>query len=230
MADQSFEQILDGVAARHEDKGWRSAVGRASSGLMALVGMRRGPKIAGTAAGSEAARAAYEEDLEAEDFSDFDEPAAPRSAPSPSGPRAASAPPQRPAGAEAASGGPKKPESRGSGETPRRAEPPRSDTPRDSRRGFATDVEAAYGKSAAAEEAPPPAGAPSTDPRDVAKELNILTASSVKDLLDARRSFARANHPDRVAILYRPQATVRMQIANRLVDDAIARMSGQGRR
>lgn len=217
MVDQSFDRILEGVAARHESKSWRSVFGRASSGVMSVIGVRRGPRIAESVERAAAARAAYEEDLEAEDFSAFDGPE----------PAKAAEPPR---GSSPQAEKPSKPrqdfEARRPGDQARPAEPPRSDGARSTGTGSAAQAGAAYAKTV--REAQP--GAPSTDPYDVAMELDILSLGSVKDLLDARRNFARANHPDRVAIGFRAEATTRMQIANRLVDDAVARMSGQGRR
>ena len=198
MVDQSFEAILEGVVAKHEDRGWRTVFGRASSGMMSVIGIRRGPKMAGSVASAAAARAAYEDLPDEDDFSDFDPPE-PASAKAPE-------PPRWPAG--------RTPDSK----------------PSESTQGSAAEAKAAYAKDRDDAPPPPPPGAPSTDPYEIARELNILTASSVKDLLDARRNFARKNHPDRMPMLYRAQATIRMQVANRLVDDAVARMSGQGRR
>ncbi|TFF25056.1 hypothetical protein E3C22_06650 [Jiella endophytica] len=231
MADQSFETILDGVVARHQDKSWRSVLSRASGGVMSAVGLRRGPKIAESVAGSAAARAAYDEGLDLkdedeDDFSDFDAPSGQAAdVPQPKAARTAERPrqpePPRPRDV---------PKSQARPDTRRSPDPSGTAQSGRSASGSANEVRAAYAK--AGDEAPPPPtpGAPSIDPLDVQRDLNILTATSVKDLLDARRNFARANHPDRMPILYRPQATIRMQIANRLVDDAIARMSGQGRR
>ena len=137
-----------------------------------------------------------------------------------------SEPPRRPQ--------PERPASRdGAGEPPRQARAggrAPDPGPSESTKGSAAEAKAAYAKDREDAPPPPPPGAPSTDPYEIARELNILTASSVKDLLDARRNFARKNHPDRMPMLYRAQATIRMQVANRLVDDAVARMSGQGRR
>lgn len=229
MADQSFETILDGVVARHQDKSWRSVLSRASGGVMSAVGLRRGPKIAESVAGSAAARAAYDEGLDLDDeddFSDFDAPSGQAAdVPQPKAARTAKRPrqPEPPQASETR---------RSEARPDTRRSPGPSGTAQSGRSasGSASEVRAAYAK--AGDEAPPPPtpGAPSIDPLDVQRDLNILTATSVKELLDARRNFARANHPDRMPILYRPQATIRMQIANRLVDDAIARMSGQGRR
>ena len=188
MVEQSFEAILSGVAAKHEDKSWRSVLNRASGGMMSAIGMRRGPKLAPSSTPASVARAAYEDELGEEDFSDFDEPEARE------------------------------------GPEPRKAEQARSEEPAKTASGVAAKVEAAYAKDRQDEA---PAGAPSIDPGDIARELNIGAATCLKDLLDARRTFARANHPDRMAMAYRTQSTIRMQVANRLVDDAIAKMSGQ---
>ncbi|MCE7029771.1 hypothetical protein [Jiella avicenniae] len=216
MVDQSFDRILEGVAARHEGKGWRSVFGRASDGVMSVIGIRRGPKIAESVERTAAARAAYEEALEAEDFSEFDEPEPVKPA---EPPRAAS---QR---AEKRPEPPQDFEARHPGDRTRRTPEP---TPPGGNRGTGSATEAGAAYARTVREAQP--GAPSTDPYDIAMELDILSLASVKDLLEARRNFARTNHPDRVAIGFRSEATTRMQIANRLVDDAVARMSGQARR
>ena len=61
---------------------------------------------------------------------------------------------------------------------------------------------------------------PSIDPFDIAQELR-LTGRETPDALDRiRREFAFANHPDRVSEDLRDRAIVRMQIANRMIDDA----------
>jgi len=61
---------------------------------------------------------------------------------------------------------------------------------------------------------------PSVEPFDIARELR-LTGREKPDALDRiRREFAFANHPDRVAEDLRERAIVRMQIANRMIDDA----------
>ena len=49
-----------------------------------------------------------------------------------------------------------------------------------------------------------------------------MTKAQIKD---KRRAFARSNHPDRVAEDYRQAATIRMTIANRLVEAAL-RLAG----
>ncbi len=60
---------------------------------------------------------------------------------------------------------------------------------------------------------------PSIDPEAIAAELGLAKARP-GDLARMRRSFALANHPDRVAPHLRQRAMVRMQLANMLIDDA----------
>lgn len=76
--------------------------------------------------------------------------------------------------------------------------------------------------------APPPLAIPSTKPADIARELNVRRSDTVQDLLDLRRRFALANHPDRVAPGLRDAATVRMGIANTMIDDAIKARESHG--
>lgn len=64
---------------------------------------------------------------------------------------------------------------------------------------------------------------PSTDPEDIARELALPSLRSKEDFARARRAFAFANHPDRVAPHRREAAIVRMQIANMLIDEALRR-------
>ena len=65
---------------------------------------------------------------------------------------------------------------------------------------------------------------PSTDPADIAAELHLTSRESSASLDRIRREFAFSNHPDRVADGVRARAIVRMQIANRLIDDAKQRI------
>ncbi|MCQ0989128.1 hypothetical protein [Jiella marina] len=175
MVDQTFEAVLEGVAARHEDKSWRSVLNRASDGMMSAFGMGRGPKIAETRAHTQAARAAYEE------FDDEGEEA---------------------------------------------IQPDAKQTARQNERVDPRRTASGEAQSRRAGSQPGPAMvAPSTDPRMIARELKLHTARSLAELKELRRSFARANHPDRVAIAFRTEANVRMQIANRLIDEAMARAS-----
>jgi hypothetical protein len=59
---------------------------------------------------------------------------------------------------------------------------------------------------------------------EISQELNLSTCTSEADLRERRRSFARNHHPDVVHPYYRGTATIRMTIANRLIDDAIAKL------
>ena len=60
---------------------------------------------------------------------------------------------------------------------------------------------------------------PSVEPEFIAAELGLATAVS-SDFGKLRRSFAFKNHPDRVAPHLRQRALARMQVANRLIDEA----------
>jgi hypothetical protein len=55
----------------------------------------------------------------------------------------------------------------------------------------------------------------------VAAELGITADLGIEDLNRLRRRFARLYHPDRVPPPQRRQATLRMSIANRLIDEAL---------
>jgi hypothetical protein len=61
---------------------------------------------------------------------------------------------------------------------------------------------------------------PSIDPERIAIELGLDLPDHVSDFGRLRRSFAFANHPDRVAPHLRHRAMIRMQVANMLIDDA----------
>lgn len=63
--------------------------------------------------------------------------------------------------------------------------------------------------------------APSTDPIDIERDLAIRPGLSTAQLKRLRRSFAGANHPDRMPLQHREASTIRMQIANRLIDEAL---------
>ena len=69
------------------------------------------------------------------------------------------------------------------------------------------------------------AALPSTDPDLIARELGLSGARRAKDLDRLRRDFAFRNHPDRVAKDMRERAMIRMQIANRLIDEAKRRQT-----
>lgn len=56
---------------------------------------------------------------------------------------------------------------------------------------------------------------------EVAEDLGISDGDTEATLADKRRQFAKANHPDLVAAQFRDNATIRMTIANQLIDRAI---------
>jgi hypothetical protein len=62
-------------------------------------------------------------------------------------------------------------------------------------------------------------------PEEVAEDLALHGKESVDDLLARRRSFARENHPDGVPPDLRDNATLRMKIANMLIDETIRRIN-----
>ncbi|MDF1609706.1 hypothetical protein PZ897_16080 [Hoeflea sp. YIM 152468] len=105
------------------------------------------------------------------------------------------------------------------------------DTQQDSER-----VHAAYYDHAGAVVAPPPPPpVPAVDvsmfkrlgPEDIASDINLLASDTRTDLQNKRRAFARTNHPDRAPEEWRDAATIRMKVANRLVDDALRKISLQ---
>jgi hypothetical protein len=67
-----------------------------------------------------------------------------------------------------------------------------------------------------------------SDPQSVAAELAIATHMTLADLARLRRTFARANHPDRVTAPERENATRRMMIANMLIDREMKRRLTRG--
>jgi hypothetical protein len=62
-------------------------------------------------------------------------------------------------------------------------------------------------------------------PEEIAAELAISSRDTVQNLREKRRSFAKVNHPDGVALLFRENATRRMTIANLMIDEALKRLS-----
>lgn len=59
------------------------------------------------------------------------------------------------------------------------------------------------------------------EPAAIAAELGIDPSTTITELNERRRLFARQNHPDCVAAAFRGNATVRMTIANQLIDTAL---------
>lgn len=62
-------------------------------------------------------------------------------------------------------------------------------------------------------------------PQEVAEELAISSRDTQQSLSDKRRLFAKNNHPDGVDGLFRENATIRMKIANLLIDEAMRRLA-----
>jgi hypothetical protein len=69
----------------------------------------------------------------------------------------------------------------------------------------------------------PPAWLERLSEQDVEADLGLGQAMTSADIKEKRRAFARINHPDRVAEEFREAATIRMTIANRLVEVALRR-------
>ena len=63
-----------------------------------------------------------------------------------------------------------------------------------------------------------------TTPEDVAADLALTGREDINALTARRRSFARENHPDRAPADLRANATLRMKIANMLIDETIRRI------
>ena len=82
----------------------------------------------------------------------------------------------------------------------------------------------------AGEEAKPEERLPPIDPEAIAVELGLDHPVKTADLGRMRRSFAFANHPDRVAPHLRQRAMIRMQVANMLIDEAKRRALAGARR
>jgi hypothetical protein len=86
-----------------------------------------------------------------------------------------------------------------------------------------------FGEAPSAEpEAPPSHQLPEwldrLSERDVADDLGLASSMTKSEIREKRRAFARGNHPDRVAEEFRAAATIRMTIANRLVESALRRV------
>jgi hypothetical protein len=62
-------------------------------------------------------------------------------------------------------------------------------------------------------------------PEEVADDLSLNGNENIDDLVARRRSFARENHPDRAPADLRANATLRMKIANMLIDETIRRLN-----
>jgi hypothetical protein len=62
------------------------------------------------------------------------------------------------------------------------------------------------------------------DPEDVAADLGLSGHETLLELTEKRRLFARTNHPDRAPTELRDNATIRMKIANMLIDETVRRI------
>lgn len=82
----------------------------------------------------------------------------------------------------------------------------------------------------AGEHARPEEKLPPIDPEAIAVELGLDHPVKGADFGRMRRSFAFANHPDRVAPHLRQRAMIRMQVANMLIDEAKRRALAGARR
>jgi hypothetical protein len=61
-------------------------------------------------------------------------------------------------------------------------------------------------------------------PEQIASDLGLTDMETAGDLTDKRRRFAATNHPDRHHPDFRGNATIRMKIANMLIDEAQRRL------
>ncbi len=88
-------------------------------------------------------------------------------------------------------------------------------------------VERAY-LDAAFVEPPPPPVMPDylnrTSLSEVAEELALADGETQMTLATKRRAFAALNHPDRLPAAFRANATMRMKLANMLIDEAAQQM------
>ncbi|PJR16085.1 hypothetical protein [Sinorhizobium meliloti] len=91
-------------------------------------------------------------------------------------------------------------------------------------------VEQAY-RAVAAEERSEPFSMPDhlkrTGLAEVASELALGETEKALTLAVKRRRFAAANHPDRLPVEARLNATLRMKLANMLIDEALRRIEGR---
>lgn len=76
---------------------------------------------------------------------------------------------------------------------------------------------------------PPPPHLMRITPEEIAADLALSGEETVAALLARRRAFARENHPDRAPAELRSNATLRMKIANMLIDETLRRMATEQR-
>jgi hypothetical protein len=92
-------------------------------------------------------------------------------------------------------------------------------------------VERAYFDAAFVEPPPPPVmpdHLKRTSLAEVAEELALTDNESPATLAAKRRTFAADNHPDRLPQDFRVNATVRMKLANMLIDEAARQIRTPG--
>jgi hypothetical protein len=68
---------------------------------------------------------------------------------------------------------------------------------------------------------------PETATDAIARELALHRITDMKSLDRLRREFAFRNHPDRVRTEWRERSMARMQVANRLIDEAKQRLAAR---
>lgn len=61
-------------------------------------------------------------------------------------------------------------------------------------------------------------------PEEIADDLGVTGDLTPGGLHDLRRTFARDNHPDAIHPDFRTNATIRMKIANMLIDEALRQL------
>lgn len=69
-----------------------------------------------------------------------------------------------------------------------------------------------------------------TKPEEIAEDIALGETETVLSLTEKRRRFAAENHPDRHPPDFRTNATLRMKIANMLIDEALRRLKPMERR
>lgn len=69
-----------------------------------------------------------------------------------------------------------------------------------------------------------------TRPSEIAADLALAESETLIGLADKRRRFAAENHPDRHHPEFRSNATIRMKVANMLIDEAQRRLQLMQRR
>ncbi|MDQ0321333.1 hypothetical protein QO002_003471 [Pararhizobium capsulatum DSM 1112] len=63
-----------------------------------------------------------------------------------------------------------------------------------------------------------------TNPDMIAADLGLGDNETTLSLTEKRRRFAAENHPDRYPLDFRAHATLRMKVANMLIDEALRRL------